>query len=116
VVEPLRLACNAVDGIARLAIDGAGIALLPTYLAGPEIEAGRLVRVLPGWEGPPDALSALYASTQFVLPKVRAALDFFIERLRDPAAWDAAVDAASEPAARARPGCCGRTPRPAASA
>jgi DNA-binding transcriptional LysR family regulator len=116
VVEPLRLACNAVDGIARLAIDGAGIALLPTYLAGPEIEAGRLVRVLPGWEGPPEALSAVYASTQFVPPKVRAALDFFIERLRDPAAWDAAVDAASEPAARPRSGGRARTPRPSASA
>jgi DNA-binding transcriptional LysR family regulator len=85
-----------------MAVDGAGVALLPTYLAGPEIEAGRLTRVLPGWEGPPEALSAVYAGAQFVPPKVRAALDFFIERLRDPPAWDAAVDALSEPAAKPR--------------
>jgi DNA-binding transcriptional LysR family regulator len=102
VVEPLRLACNAIDGIARMAVDGAGVALLPTYLAGPEIEAGRLTRVLPGWEGPPEALSAVYAGAQFVPPKVRAALDFFIERLRDPPAWDVAIDALPAPAAMPR--------------
>lgn len=108
VVEPLRLACSAVDGIAKLVEDGAGIALLPTYIAGPQIAAGRLVRVLPGWEGPPDALSAVYAGAQFVPPKVRAALDFFIERLRDPPAWDAALErdeeaAPAEPRRRLRP-------------
>jgi DNA-binding transcriptional LysR family regulator len=102
VVEPLRLACNAIDGIARMVVDGAGVALLPTYLAGPEIEAGRLKRVLPGWEGPPDALSAVYASAQFVPPKVRAALDFFIERLRNPPTWDAAIEAVSEPTAKSQ--------------
>jgi DNA-binding transcriptional LysR family regulator len=102
VVEALRLACNTIDGIARMVIDGAGIALLPTYLVGPDIEAGRLTRVLPGWEGPPEALSAVYAGAQFVPPKVRAALDFFIERLRDPPAWDVAIDALPAPAAMPR--------------
>lgn len=98
VVEPLRLACNAVDGIARMIQDGAGVGLLPTYLAGPEIEAGRLTRVLPGWEGPPDVLSAVYAGTQFMPPKVRAALDFFIERLRDPPPWDGVIERAAQAA------------------
>lgn len=52
--------------------------------------------MLPGWEGPPDALSAVYASAQFVPPKVRAALEFFIERLRDPSSWDAVLDRDAE--------------------
>jgi DNA-binding transcriptional LysR family regulator len=41
------------------AIEGAGITFTPDWLAGPEIRAGRLVEVLPGWSG--KAEGGIYA-------------------------------------------------------
>ncbi|MEZ5898554.1 MAG: LysR substrate-binding domain-containing protein [Hyphomicrobiaceae bacterium] len=47
------------------AIEGAGITFTPDWLAGPEVRAGRLVEVLPGWGG--TGLGGIYA----VLPPGR---------------------------------------------
>ena len=48
MVEPLRLACSTVNGIARMVQNGPGVDWLSTDFTGPELEAGRLTRVLPG--------------------------------------------------------------------
>ena len=46
-----------------------------------EIESGQLLPVLPGWEGPPTEIGAVYPSRRGLSPKVRVFIDFLSERL-----------------------------------
>jgi DNA-binding transcriptional LysR family regulator len=65
----------------QLALAGAGVALLAQSVVRQDVEAGRLVRLLPEWEPHPVELHALYPSRLNSSPKVRA----FLEFLRDHA-------------------------------
>ncbi len=72
---------------------GLGIALLPCFICGEDLRAGRLVRVLPGWEAPPDsAVSAVYPAARHLSPKVRVFVDFLAERFGGKPYWDEDVD------------------------
>lgn len=42
---------NHVSSIMKMAVSGAGVALLPKYICQNELERGTLVRVLPRWSG-----------------------------------------------------------------
>lgn len=64
----------------QLTLAGVGIGLLSQPAAQKEVDQGRLVRVLPGWEPEPVELHALYPSQLNASPKVRAFLDFLKER------------------------------------
>ena len=48
------------DTLARLAELGQGVALLPLFLVREALDAGRLVRVLDGWQAPDIWLTAFY--------------------------------------------------------
>ncbi len=69
-----------------LAEAGVGIALLSQSMAEREIDAERLVRILPEWEPDPVELYALYPPKLSASPKVRAFLQFFRETYGQ-AAW-----------------------------
>lgn len=45
------LVADNSEVVLMAAISGAGITFTPDWLAGPEIRAGRLVQILPGWSG-----------------------------------------------------------------
>jgi len=84
---------NDSDALLQLARDGLGLALLPTWILGDEISAGRLVPVLTAWEwaiapGPERAIWGVYPPKKIVSPKVRAFLTFIAERFGKPAYWD----------------------------
>jgi DNA-binding transcriptional LysR family regulator len=80
--EPLR---NA-------AVAGVGVVLLPTWLVGEDIKAGRLRRVLPDWPAMiatrPSGVFGVYPPHRLVPPKVRAFLDFAQKRFGKPPYWD----------------------------
>jgi DNA-binding transcriptional LysR family regulator len=78
---------NAVLVLRACAIAGAGIALLPNYCVVEDIVAGRLIRVLPDFEGPSDEIFILFPSGRSIPKRVRLFIDFLIEKLRSPA-WD----------------------------
>jgi DNA-binding transcriptional LysR family regulator len=61
---------------------GAGIALLPTFLAQDEVTSGQLVRVLPRFAHTTTSLVMLYPRTQHVPRKVSAFRDFLLEYLK----------------------------------
>ncbi|MTJ80878.1 MAG: LysR family transcriptional regulator [Telmatospirillum sp.] len=86
------LAANDSEALLDSAVAGLGLALLPTWLAGREVKAGRLVPVLPDWEAslaPGDrAIWGAYPTKRMVAPKVRAFLDFVAERFGRPPYWD----------------------------
>ncbi|BDM83632.1 LysR family transcriptional regulator [Acaryochloris marina] len=62
----------------ELAADGLGIALLPHFQAAPQLAQKRLTRVLEDWERVPVSVSALFTSSRYMTPKVRAFVDLAI--------------------------------------
>ena len=76
--------------LCALAVAGAGITLEPDFIVGPEVRAGTLVTVLPGFEAPSIPIHAVYPSRRHLSAKVRAFVDFLLlrapgEGLSDPA-------------------------------
>jgi DNA-binding transcriptional LysR family regulator len=88
-----RLRANDSEALLEAALAGLGIALLPTWLLGQDLRAGRLRAPLPQWEwliapGPERAIWGVYPPKKVVSPKVRAFLDFLSRRFGSPAYWD----------------------------
>lgn len=78
VTPRLRTANGDVQ--ADLARAGHGVILAPAFLIADDLDAGRLVRVLPAWSGPQLPLTALWQGR--TLPrKARVYLDFMQARL-----------------------------------
>ncbi|MEJ6850138.1 LysR family transcriptional regulator [Sinorhizobium fredii] len=71
------LVTNSSEIIRAAVIAGAGIALRSTWDVSAELRDGRLVQVLPEWEGAHRlTLSAVYPSRQFLPAKVRLFVDY----------------------------------------
>ncbi|MCF3934969.1 LysR family transcriptional regulator [Acuticoccus sp. M5D2P5] len=64
----------------NLALSGLGVVQLPQYLADPYVAEGALFHVLPGWGRLPVPVHAVFASTRYVDPKVRAFVDLCRDR------------------------------------
>lgn len=80
---PLR--SNSSEVIREAVIAGAGIALRSTWDVGPELAAGKLVQVLPAYEGSRNiGIHAVFATRRFVPAKVRAFIEF-LSSLYEPA-------------------------------
>ena len=75
-----RLIVNNHVGARDAAIDGLGIALLPRFQVATYAKDGNLIEVLPGWTRPPAPIHALFASSRYLTPKVRAFIDLACEQ------------------------------------
>lgn len=74
------LKTNSSEVIREAVIGGAGIALRSTWDVGHELDTGKLMQVLPAYEGTRNiGIYALYASRQFLPAKIRVFIDFLIE-------------------------------------
>ena len=82
VIVPIagRLQVDNAHGLRRAALAGMGIVMLPEIMLSEDIEAGRLVRLLPGYEPPTRPLNLLYLRDRRMSPKLRSFIDFTIER------------------------------------
>jgi DNA-binding transcriptional LysR family regulator len=82
---------NDIEARLVAATIGAGVALLPTWLAGPALRAGALVRVLADWQcappSEPAALWFIYPPKRIVSSKVRSFIDFMVSRIGSPPYW-----------------------------
>src|SRR5262245_52498966 len=87
------LCSNNGDVLRIAALAGHGIAKLPTFIVGPDIQAGRLRVVLR--EYPPTELGiyALYAPNRYLAAKTRVLIDFLAARFGDTPEWDLRVSA-----------------------
>ena len=81
-IAPRLIANNAV-AVHRAVLTGSGLAVLSHILVCPDIEAGRLVNVMP--EFPPARLpiNVVYPSRRNMPLRVRATLDFLVEAIRE---------------------------------
>ncbi len=61
-------------------LEGLGLALMPTFIVGRDLAAGRLELVLEDYELPPGGVHAVYPHGRHLSPKVRAFVDFLSDR------------------------------------
>ena len=79
-----RMLVNDLEIMREAALAGVGVALLPAHHCADDLEAGRLLRILPEWTTPETPTFAVYPSTRHLSPKVRAFLDLLQQRLTPP--------------------------------
>jgi DNA-binding transcriptional LysR family regulator len=77
---------NSALTIRSAALEGIGIANMPSVFVQQDLENGSLVRVLADYAPPPVEIHALFHSARFLATKVRSFLDFLRDEfLRIPA-------------------------------
>lgn len=76
-----RMVSTHASIIREAALAGLGISLLPAFVVAEDVKAGRLQRLLDGFEPKPDWLCAFYREGR-ITPKSRLFTDFLVERLR----------------------------------
>lgn len=59
---------------------GAGLSVLPDYVAADDLRAGRLLHVLPQWSLPSGGIHAVFPAARFRPAKVRAFVDLLSEQ------------------------------------
>jgi DNA-binding transcriptional LysR family regulator len=89
--------------LSALAVAGFGVIVEPDFQVGPEVRAGRLVRLLKNFELAPINIYVVYPSRRHLSAKVRTFADFLSERFAKPE-WRVEDTAAQRPARRARSG------------
>lgn len=83
------LSGNETAIVRQAALAGAGIAMLPTYFVGDDLQRGALVRLLPEHEPEPLGIHAIYLSRQHQPLPLRLLIEFLAERFGgDEAPWD----------------------------
>ncbi|TNV21160.1 LysR family transcriptional regulator [Buttiauxella sp. B2] len=80
-VPKSRLLMDELQSISAAAISGFGIALLPCWLIGEELQNGKLVRILRGYRENVYETHALWLQTPHLPLKVRLAVDMLVSRL-----------------------------------
>ncbi|WP_230983150.1 LysR family transcriptional regulator [Inquilinus limosus] len=85
-----RLRANNAEVTLAALRAGAGLALSPDFIVGPDIAAGRLVPLLTGYENPFGAIYAVWPHNRNLAPKVRAVVDFLVERFAAEPIWERA--------------------------
>ena len=79
-----RLRTNSGDTCRAAALADQGVIYQPAFLVGPDVRAGRLVELLPGWRGPSLDIHAIYPSRTHLSGKVRAMVDFLAAAFDQP--------------------------------
>jgi DNA-binding transcriptional LysR family regulator len=83
-----NLRLNDDEALSEAVLKGLGIALLPTFIVGRDLQAGRLRSVLPDYVPAERHIFAVYLPTRHVSAKVRAFIDFLVERFGPEPYWD----------------------------
>jgi len=83
VVAHGRVVCDDMMFACQAACAGAGLGLLPTILAAPEVSAGRLVPILCRWDAHEGSLWLVLPGAKHLPRKVAAFRDFAIEFLKE---------------------------------
>lgn len=74
------LTINSSQGLRQAAVNGMGIIMLADALVQPDLESGKLVALLPGYQLPSRPMHLLYRQDRYRLPKLRAFVDFAMEK------------------------------------
>lgn len=86
-----RLHANNGEALRDAALAGHGVTRSPSFIVGPDIAARRLVPVLEAYEPVPFGIYAVYPAQRFLTPKLRAFIDFLVERFGPEPPWECAL-------------------------
>ncbi|MGF6770141.1 DNA-binding transcriptional LysR family regulator [Paraburkholderia sp. GAS199] len=75
------LVVNTADTARAAALSGGGFGLLTDFSIASDVEAGRLLRLLPDWTTVPAGIHAVFPPTSYPPAKVLALIDVFRRRL-----------------------------------
>ena len=81
-----RLRANNGEVLVDSCVAGLGVALVPDFMLGDHLQAGRLVRILDQWMEWRAGVFALYPHNRHLSAKVRHFVDFLVDKF-SPAPW-----------------------------
>jgi DNA-binding transcriptional LysR family regulator len=79
---------NNGEATLHVALAGLAVVRLPRFICGPELAPGRLEAVLADAMPPPNGIFAIYPHNRHLSAKVRAFVDFLIERFGPGCDWE----------------------------
>lgn len=82
------LTVNDGQSLLNAAVGGLGIAYLPSFLYAESLRSGLLVDVIPDLPVETQGIYAVYPPGRYIQPKVRAFIDFLVERFKDKGSSD----------------------------
>jgi DNA-binding transcriptional LysR family regulator len=85
---PWTLCTNNGEVLRDAVVKGRGIALLPTFIVGADLQEGGLRSILTDYAAPEISVYAIYPQTRHLSVKVRVFIDFLIERFGGRPYWD----------------------------
>src|SRR6202051_2981366 len=85
---PWTLCSNNGEVLRDAVVKGRGIALLPTFIVGADLQEGSLRSILTDYAAPEISIYAIYPQTRHLSVKVRVFIDFLIERFGGRPYWD----------------------------
>ena len=83
-----NLQLNDDEALSAAVLGGLGVALLPTFIIGKDVQAGRLQAVLSDYVPSERHIHAVYLPNRHVPANVRAFIDFLLERFTPTPYWD----------------------------
>lgn len=78
-----RLVTDSAETLHEAALEGLGVVKLGLLVGEQDMQAGRLIDVLPGWAPESGVLHAVFPSRRGLLPAVRALLNFLDENIAE---------------------------------
>ncbi|MFD0706873.1 LysR family transcriptional regulator [Photorhabdus akhurstii] len=76
-----KMTCNHVETLLYMTLQGHGIACLPDFTVKQALANGTLLAVLDKWSDTSSTFRVLWPSNRWVLPKVKAFVDFMADNL-----------------------------------
>lgn len=76
------------EALSQAVLSGLGLALLPTFIIGGDLQAGRLQAVLSEYIPVERHVYAMYLPTRHLPAKIRAFIDFLLARFGPEPYWD----------------------------
>lgn len=76
------------DFLSAAAVQGLGIAMQPTFIAGDAIRRGELVPILTNYEWPVSPAYAVYPPTRHLSYRVREFIDYLVDYFSGTPRWD----------------------------
>lgn len=77
-----KLLLNELNSVKELAVAGAGVALLPTFVCDRAVGDKDLVRVLPEWRSESRDISFVFPADRYVPPKLAAFIEIAGDRVK----------------------------------
>jgi DNA-binding transcriptional LysR family regulator len=83
-----RLRADSGDALLRWAMEGLGIAAVPSFMVSEALESGAVEPLLLEYEMPAGGIHVVRPPGRFVPGKVRVLIDLLVERFGGEPVWD----------------------------